>query len=147
MSFLSSLLTRALNGDGISSPLGTIAPDVLLGDFINALYPTIHTDIADPGNAGAIPVTRSGTCRLVTTGAETRTVAAPADAGMRLALYFQTDGGDCVITFAGDFNAAGNNVLTHDTAGEVVVFESVYIAEDTLAWRLVANPEATPLSG
>lgn len=147
--YLDSMDLRSLNGDGAPSPLGTMAPRVRLGTILNSLQPMIPVDIADPGDAGAIPVVSSGTCRLVTGGAgQTRTVAAPTLPGLRLGLFFQTDGGgDAVVTFAADFNGAGNNIVTFDTAGELVVFESVYIASGSLAWRLVSNPESTPLSG
>jgi hypothetical protein len=69
-----------------------------------ALAVTIHNPvsqtIADPGNAGAIPVTNGGHVAIVTAGAETRTLAAPSAAGQELLVYMKTDGGDCVITVA-----------------------------------------------
>jgi predicted RecA/RadA family phage recombinase len=64
--------------------------------------------IADPGNAGAIPVNQgSGHVALVTAAAETRTLAVPAAVGQRLLLYMKTDGGNCVVTVASAFNQAG----------------------------------------
>ncbi len=102
--------------------------------------------IADPGNGGSIPVNRSGQVLLVTGGAETRHVADPNVIGLILTLHFLTDGGDCVVTFASPVNAAGNNTLTHDTAGEQVVFQSCKDGASSFAWRRIENEASTPLS-
>ena len=64
----------------------------------NTIHNELSSVIADPGNAGAITVTESGHCPIVTTGAETRTLAAPSYAGQLLSLAMKTDGGDCVVT-------------------------------------------------
>ncbi len=148
-SYFDAPTLAALDGTGAPSPMGMLAKTVLLGTLLNALAPLAPQDIADPGDAGAIGGLQSGTVRLVSgAGGETRTVDAPEYPGLRLALFFQTDGGGNVaVTFPADFNGAGNNVITHDTAGEVAVFESLYTASGTLAWRLVANPESVPVSG
>jgi hypothetical protein len=103
-------------------------------------------EIQDPGHAGAIDVTRSGVVMLVSAAAETRTVARPARVGLKIALFFLTDGGDCVVTFASAINAAGNTIVTHDTAGDCVYFTSVRTSATAFGWRLEANPESTPLS-
>lgn len=103
-------------------------------------------EIADPGNAGAIPIAHSGFVPLVTGGAETRTIADPTKVGLDLCLFFLTKVGNCVCTFASPVNAAGNNTLTHDTAGEAVHFKSVRDGVGTFAWRVVSNEAATPLS-
>lgn len=61
---------------------------------------SLQSAISDPGNAGAIPVTASGYVALVTAGAETRTLAAPAVIGLQLLLYTKTAVGTCTITCA-----------------------------------------------
>lgn len=94
-------------------------------------------DIADPGDAGAIPVTRSGVCHVATAGAETRTVADPTRTGLRLTLVFLTDGGNAVITFASPVNVAGNNTLTFADAGELAHLVSVRDGASSYAWRVV----------
>jgi len=103
---------------------------------------TIHLDltnvVADPGNAGAIPITDSGTVQLVTAGAETRTLAAPTDVGQVLSLCFKTKVGNCVVTCATGVNQTGNNTLTFDTAGEVIVLAAIAVGADK-RWRVVAN--------
>lgn len=98
--------------------------------------------IADPGNAGAIPVTASGRVAIVTAGAETRTLAVPTIVGQRLLLYMKTDGGDAVITSAAAFNQTGNNTITMNDAGdslELVAIES----GANLRWRVVYNDGCT----
>lgn len=98
--------------------------------------------ITDPGNTGAIPVTASGTCNLVTAGAETRTLAAPTKAGQMLCLNFQTDGGDCVITCATGVNQAGNTSLTFADAGDNLVLIAGRSGAN-LRWRVVCNDGIT----
>ena len=44
---------------------------------LQELYPKAPVLIADPGDAGAIPVTRSGNCAITTAASETRTLAIP----------------------------------------------------------------------
>lgn len=95
--------------------------------------------IADPGASGAIPVTTSGTCSLVSAGAETRTLAAPTFVGQRLTLGFAIDGGDIVVTGANAVNQTGNNTLTFADAGDLIVLEAILIGTSTRAWRVVAN--------
>lgn len=111
---------------------------------LQELYVTRPVLIADPGNAGAIPVTRSGNV-AITTGAvgETRTLAIPGAAGITLALSMDVDGGgDAVITAASAVNQTGNNTITLNDAGDTVVLTAVQVA-GALVWRLVVNDGAT----
>jgi len=95
--------------------------------------------IADPGDGGAIPVTRSGTCALTTTGGgETRTLAIPTLEGQKLSISFDVDGGDAVITVTGGLNQTGNDTITLADAGDHILLEGVQVA-GALVWRLVAN--------
>lgn len=104
--------------------------------LVNTLNPG---EIADPGNAGAIPVTGSGVCPLVTGGAETRTVADPTRVGLRLTLFFLTDGGDCVVTFASPINVAGNTIGTFADATDYLDLFSVRDGAASFAWKVGAN--------
>ena len=88
--------------------------------------------VPDPGDGGLIPADRQGVCELVTTGAETRTLADPPGIGMRLCIRMKTDGGDCVITAASGVNVAGNTVITFDAVGEQLDMISV---SDTTGYR------------
>jgi hypothetical protein len=74
--------------------------------------------IPDPGDAGAIQINQIGYVRLVTTGAETRTLADPSFIGQVMDLFFDTDGGDCVITAASPINQNGDTIMTFSDVGE-----------------------------
>lgn len=92
--------------------------------------------IADPGDAGAIPVTGSGTC-LLTTGAsgETRTLAIPTFVGQRLVIAHDVDGGGAaVVTVASEMNETGNNTMSFDDPGEAIELIAVRVS-GALAWR------------
>ena len=113
--------------DGLLIKDGSIRPDV----------------IADPGDAGAIPVDESGTCAITTAGAETRTLAIPTFAGQELAISMDVDGpGDCVITSAQAINQAGNTIITLNDAGDFVLLVGVTVG-GALRWRVAANDGAT----
>jgi len=96
----------------------------------------LENAIADPGNAGAIPVDRTGHVAIVTAGAETRTLAAPtAPPGSKLLIYGKTLVGACVITCATDFDSDDNNTLTLAAAGDCI--ELVVVEEGAnKRWRL-----------
>lgn len=103
---------------------------------------SLEQTIADPGNAGAIPVTDSGTVPIVTAGAETRTVANPAKAGLMLSLAMKTDGGDGVVTVASAINATGNNTITLNDAGDAIVLLSVPNGSN-YRWIVLVNSGAS----
>jgi hypothetical protein len=98
--------------------------------------------IVDPGDAGAIPVTNSGTVALVTEGAETRTLAIPTFVGQEITISMKTDGGAGVVTVASAFNEAGNNTITFDDPGETVILRAVEVGA-ALAWRPLSIDGAT----
>lgn len=104
----------------------------------NTVHNALTADIADPGDAGAIPVTDSGKCDLVTTGAETRTLAAPTYIGQLLLLSLKTDGGDCVITCATTVNQTGNNTITLGDAGDAILLAAKANGSDK-RWSVVSN--------
>lgn len=105
---------------------------------LQEIYPKAAVAIADPGAAGAIPVTRSGSVAITTAAAETRTIAIPSVAGVTLAITLDVDGGDCVITVASPINQAGNNTITMGDAGDTIVLTAVQVG-GAKAWRVVAN--------
>lgn len=95
------------------------------------------TTITDPGNAGAIPVTKGGSVALVSAGAETRTLAAPTHGGQILNIYFKTDAGNIVITVAAAFITTMNTITFAD-AGDSITLIGVYNGT-ALVWRLLFN--------
>lgn len=99
--------------------------------------------VADPGDAGAIPVTgyERGQCPIVTGGAETRTLADPTYAGQELLVYMHTDGGNAVITSASAVNATGNNTITFADASDVLDVVAVETAAG-LVWRVRSSDGA-----
>lgn len=121
----------------------TAADDV--EESLTEIYPTAPylAAIADPGDAGAIPVIRSGNV-AITSGAtgETRTIAAPGSTGLTLDLTHDVDGGgDAVVTVATTINQTGNNTITLADAGDYIRLTSVQIG-GSLVWRAVVNDGA-----
>jgi hypothetical protein len=102
----------------------------------------VPEEISDPGNAGAISVARPGHINIVTAGAETRTLAAPTFLGQRLVLNMKTDAGDCVVTVASAFNAAGNTIITLNDVGDFVELVGGLSASGAFRWVLVVNQGA-----
>ncbi len=94
--------------------------------------------LVDPGDGNAIGASESGHVPLVSGGAETRTLADGAQAGLLLTLYFKTDGGNCVVTTASPCNQAGNNTLTFEDVGDHIRLESIEDGAD-FEWRIIAN--------
>jgi predicted RecA/RadA family phage recombinase len=111
-----------------------------------AITSTVHNaltaDLADPGAAGAIPVTDSGHCDIVTAGAETRTLAAPTYLGQTLLVSLKTDGGNCVITCATTVNQTGNNTITLDDAGDTILLVAKASGANK-RWSVVSNDGCT----
>lgn len=122
--------------------IGTFANirDLTDGGSANALHlhDPLANAVADPGDAGAIAVTETGSCPLVTAGAETRTLAIPTQVGREISLNFKTDGGDCVVTVASALNQAGNNTLTFAEVNDMIRLQAID-AGAALAWRVVCN--------
>jgi hypothetical protein len=122
------------------------------GGFTNAaqveaalaeLYPAVSriAAIADPGDAGAIPVLRSGNCALTSAGAETRTLAAAASVGITLDITHDVDGGAVVITSATAINQTGNNTITLTEVADYIRLVSAQVG-GAVVWRVAANDGA-----
>jgi len=109
---------------------------------LQEIYPKAPVAITDPGDAGAIPVTKSGSVAITTTGAETRTIAIPGLAGITISISLDVDGGNCVITAAAAINQTGNNTITMDDAGDTIVLNAVQVA-GALVWRVLVNDGCT----
>ncbi len=121
---------------------GTYADDWLLLDlagFSAAAGSVLTNVIADPGDAGAIPVTSSGYVPIVTAGSETRTLAAPTFIGQEITLMIDTDGGVAVVTTASPVNQTGNNTLTMTEINDSIRLHAVTSTGSALVWRVVCN--------
>lgn len=103
--------------------------------------------LADPGDAAAIPVTRSATVPITTgAGGETGTLAIPTFLGQEMRLVFDVDGGgDRVITVASAINVGGNTIITFATARQMLVLKATQLAS-ALAWEVTANVGTVVLS-
>jgi len=102
-------------------------------------------ELADPGDAAAIPVTQSADIGMTTGAAgETGTLADPTVVGMTLSLHLDTDGGgDRVITAASALDKAGDTIMTFAAAGDSVQLLSVRDGAASYAWRVQANDGVT----
>jgi predicted RecA/RadA family phage recombinase len=107
----------------------------------NTVHNALSALIADPGNAGAIPVTDTGHVEIVTATAETRTLAAPTYLGQMLLISMKTDGGDCVIAVATTVNQTGNNRITLNDAGDAVLLAAKANGTN-IRWSVVSNDGA-----
>ena len=109
---------------------------------VAAVTNTVHNEltaaITDPGASGAIPITVSGTCQLVTATAETRTLAAPTDVGQVICLTMKTDGGNCVVTASAAINAAGNTIMTFAEVTDTILLIGA-ISGSSKVWRVLGN--------
>lgn len=115
----------------------------------NEQYEGYHSNFLqeDPGDAGTIDHgdRLNSFFPLVTAAAETRTLAAPRKAGIKLVLSFDTDGGDCVVTSAVAINVAGNTIMTFADARDTVTLMSIS-AGGSFYWSVVGNDGAVALS-
>jgi len=118
---------------------GTFTDQTEAEALFQEILPKAPVAIADPGDGGAIPVTKSGSVAITTTGVDdTRTLAIPALAGIILAISLDVDAGDAVITVAAAINQTGNNTITMEDAGDTIVLAAVQVA-GALVWRMVVN--------
>ncbi len=100
--------------------------------------------IPDPGDGGAIDVSRSGFCDITTTGVDdTRTLGDPSFRGQEIMITFVSDGGNAVITAASPVNQAGNTIITFSDIGESCVLRGHWNATDGWEWVAInlANGE------
>lgn len=102
------------------------------------LQGVLQNVITDPGDAGAIPVVASGSCMLVSAGAEARTIGTPTFVGQQLNICVQTHVGVITITVASTYNVANNNTLISSAVGESCLLTSVN-ESGSLVWRLTHN--------
>lgn len=107
----------------------------------NITVQELTTIIADPGDAGAIPVTSGGHVPLVSGGSETRTLADPTVMGQTLLLAVKTDGGTIVITAATAINQAGNNTITMAEVDDMIALVAIESGAG-LKWKVLASDGA-----
>lgn len=95
--------------------------------------------LADPGNAGTIrPAADLLICEMVSTTAETRTLASPTKAGIRFVLRLLTDGGNVTVTAADGLNVSLNTVATFADESDLLSLISVSTSSG-YRWQIEAN--------
>lgn len=106
--------------------------------YLNLVDIDLTNLLTDPGDAGAIPVTNSGTLLMdCASGAETRTLADPSFAGQKLDLVLNNNAGTSIaVTAASDLDSIGNTVLTFDTEGETARLVGIQVDGTDLVWRV-----------
>jgi hypothetical protein len=111
------------------------------GTAVN-LVSVLTNAIADPGAAGAIPVTVGGTCELSgTTGTQTRTLAAPTFAGQELMLVTSAiTSGTLTVTVTNLLNSAGaaKTTIAQSTAGMATALRAIAVGA-SLYWSVVSS--------
>ncbi|MDD3921338.1 MAG: hypothetical protein PHO41_09235, partial [Eubacteriales bacterium] len=130
----------AVSGDVtiVNTGATTIGAGKVLATMLAATSQPLTTAIADPGDAGAIPVTNTGYVPIVQIGeAETRTLAAPTFAGQLLLIDSKTYAADTVITVDHAINAAGNNTITINTEGDYALLVGIEKGAAKV-WRVMA---------
>lgn len=113
----------------------------LFGGGVDALAAPLGY-IPDPGDGKDIDTSLSGTCALVTAGSETRGLPDPSYPGQIIALYFKTDGGNCVVTADNAVNQAGNTQITFDDAGDYIALIGIEVGSN-LRWRVLQSDGVT----
>ncbi len=96
-------------------------------------------DLGDPGDTGNILTPQSGFINLVTGGAEVRTMDDPQFEGQVIDLFFETDGGNCVITCDSAINQNGDTIMTFSDIGEHIQLIGGRAGGGAREWRVVAN--------
>lgn len=94
----------------------------------------------DPGDTKTIvPDRQFAVVRLISAGAETRTVSAPTKSGLIFTLDMVTDGGDITVTFTGGWNEAGTTTKVFSAIGQFATMISVEQTAGTFVWRQLAS--------
>lgn len=114
--------------------------------ILNAIRDADHV-LNDPGAGGLIdPFGDLQICELTTSAAESRTLANPTKAGIRLTLRMKTDGGDCTITVGNGVNVDGDTQAVFANVGDQLELISVS-TETGFRWEVLVNTGPAALSG
>lgn len=106
----------------------------VLQDLFNAPHV-----VTDPGDTKTITVDRQfSIVPIVTTGAATRTLAAPTKAGIVVTLMGETIVTGCTITVTGGVNDTSNTVIVLTVTGQYAILISERTGT-TYAWNLVKS--------
>jgi Uncharacterized conserved protein (DUF2190) len=147
--------TNIAAGGGVFVGYALITPGTtagaLTGDnygyFVKSVSPagSANNIIPDPGATGAIPVTNSGTVNITTAGAETRTIAAPAAAGLSLILVaYSVGAGTATVNSATtNIGAASHQHIALTANGQSIELLSIAVTGGTFRWAVRYNDGTT----
>ncbi len=103
--------------------------------------------LTDPGDAGTITVAKDlQLCEMVSAAAETRTLAAPSKAGIRVVLRLLTDGGTVTVTAAAGLNVTLDTTATFADAGDLLSLVSVSLTATTYRWEVMEGNTGVTLA-
>lgn len=103
--------------------------------YLNFTDEGLTNQLTDPGDAGAIPVTTSGTLLMDCAGVETRTLPDPTFVGQRLDLCLDNNAGTSIaVTAASDLDSVGGTTLTYTVEGSCARLVGIQVDGTTLRW-------------
>lgn len=122
-----------------------VDPAAALQKYLNVIDTNLTNVLTDPGDAGTVSVTNSGTLVLTTGGSgETRDLPDPTFVGQKIDVCLDVHGGgDVAINFDSDITDNGDNVLTFTAAGQAARLIGVQ-SGGSLAWRVLRGDNAAP---
>lgn len=136
------LKSVAVSGDVTLASNGAVAIGASkITTAMLAITTTPNAKAIVAAHAAAIPVTGNGIVALtIADAAETNTLAVPTFAGQEITIAVDTlaGSGTRAVTAASAINAAGNTIMTFDTAGDMIVLRGIKQGA-TFAWRVIAN--------
>lgn len=110
-----------------------------LNDLFRAFDSVGPGRLEDPGDTKTITFTQWGQiCSVVTTAAQTRTLAQPTKPGILATIALDEDGGDLTLTVTGGYNDEAATSVTFDAAGDFVTFISIKVGT-SYYWRVVTQ--------
>lgn len=110
-------------------------------DLPTYMAATANWEYAEPADAAAIPITKSGTVAFATGAVgETNTLANPTVAGQTMVLTCRSHGGgDRVITAAGAINQAGETIMTFGADRDTIFLCSIRTGASAFRWQVYSN--------
>lgn len=113
------------------------SPNTILGRMRDVDYTQDQTKGGSTNAATIYPDRQFANVRLISSGAETRTVSAPRHAGIVFTLNMVTDGGDITVTVTGGYDEAGSTTMTFTAVGQYATLKSVEETAGVFVWRIV----------
>lgn len=114
-----------------------MTPNTILKRMRDVDYTQDQTKGGSTNAATIYPDRQFSIVRLISAGAETRTLARPRHAGIVCTLDMVTDGGDITVTVTGGYDEAGSTTLTFSAIGQYATLIAIEETSGTFVWRLL----------